>query len=406
MTASGPVATAVPKRRRRRWSFVITALLLGSVAALVLVEIGFRWFWTLPPQFAEFQQQGLYAQVPGGGVGLQPGYRGTLQMGPGAPVTRVEVNALGMRGPEIGGKQAAERRVLVLGDSLVFGYGVEAEQALPARLEAELGSRGAQAKVGNGGVVGFGPSHSVAHMARLDAPFGADAFVICTYLGNDVMDDVKSLRRVYAGQLLQGDVARLAPVSWRTRLAIRSRAWLWVETWIANNHPQSSPLAHVPPDPEEAARMAGMPMFEKADAGLFLDAEDEKTAWADGAPPVIPRVVAALRTSLERAKKIAGERPLWFVVLPTVWQVDEGRRLEKLQAIGFDPLQYPRGGGQRRLLQSARDLGITALDATPILAAEKDHAALFLADGGHLSVRGNEVVARWLAAELATALPR
>jgi lysophospholipase L1-like esterase len=44
-----------------------------------------------------------------------------------------------------------------------------------------------------------------------------------------------------------------------------------------------------------------------------------------------------------------------------------------------------------------------ALDATPILAADKDPAALFLSDAGHLSARGHEVVAAWLARELATA---
>ena len=89
-----------------------------------------------------------------------------------------------------------------------------------------------------------------------------------------------------------------------------------------------------------------------------------------------------------------------FVVLPTSWQVDEGKRIDKLRAIGFDPMQFARGLGQRRLVQVARDLGITALDATPILAAERDHDALFLADGGHLSVRGNAVLGKWLADEI------
>ncbi len=44
------------------------------------------------------------------------------------------------------------------------------------------------------------------------------------------------------------------------------------------------------------------------------------------------------------------------------------------------------------------------LDATPILAAEPDAAGLFLADGGHLSPRGNEAVGRWLAGEIGPAL--
>lgn len=399
----GRAPAGTPPKRRRRWSFVVAALLLGLVAAAVLVEIVFRVVWTLPPQFAEFAQAGLYAATPDGGVTLQAGYRGTLQMGPGAPTTVVAVNELGMRGAAIGQKQPGERRVLVVGDSLVFGYGVEAEQALPARLEQGLVDAAVPCTVGNGGIPSFGPSHAIARMARLDAPFDADAFVICTYLGNDPIDDQVTRRSVYNGLLVQGAIARLVPVSWRTRLAYRSRAALWLETWISTNHPTWSPLANVPPDPEEDARMAGMPLFEKQTAGLFLDVVDETTTFGEKTPPAIPRVLDTLRTSLQRAKEVAADRPVWFVVLPTLWQVDEARRMAKLAEIRFEPRKFERGLGQQRLVQVARACGLTALDSTPILAAEKDHPGLFLADGGHLSVRGNEVVGRWLAAELAAA---
>ena len=394
-------AAAARPRRRRPWSVVLAKALLGCVAALLLLELGFRWFWTMPPHFAEFDQQGLYVATPDGGVGLQPGYRGTLRMEAGAPVTLVETNALGMRGPAVRGKQAGERRLIVVGDSLVFGYGVEGDEALPTRLQRELVALERPCTVGNGGVPTFGVSHAVAHMARLDAPFGADAFIVCTFLGNDAFDECKPVRAVYAGHLVHGDVARLIPVSWRARLAIRSRAALWLESWIQENHPEASPLTHVMPDPEEMQRMAGMPPYAQMHSGLFLDVIDERTTWRDGAPAVIPRVLAALRTALEKGKQIAGERPLWFVVLPTSCQVDEGRRVDTMQSIGFEAEKFERGLAQHRLLQVARELGITAFDATPILAAEKDHDGLFLADGGHLSVRGNQVVGRWLATEIA-----
>jgi len=402
--ASDPSPAGRAPRRRRRWSFLLTALLLGLVAALVLVEIAFRLFWTLPPEFAEFHQAGLYASTPEGGVTLTPGYRGTLQMGPGAPVTRVAVNALGMRGAEIAGKTAGERRVLVVGDSLVFGCGVDDAEALPARLQEALHGKGANCTVGNAGIPSFGPSHAVARMARLDAPFGADAFVVCTYLGNDPLDEMMPLRTVYAGQLVQGDIARMLQTSWRARLAYRSRAALWFERWILLNHPTWSPRADVPSDPEETVRMQGMPKGPATDAGLYLAVIDDTTSSSDGGRPAIPRIVEAYRVALQRAKEIANGRPVWFVILPTSWHVVESRRLEKLKEIGFDPAKYQRGLGQRRLMQVAKDLGITPLDATPILAAEADPLACYLADGSHLSVRGNERLARWLADEMEAGL--
>jgi len=382
---------------------VLTALLLGLVVAAIAVELAFRSFWQPPVWFTELQLAGMYVGTPDGDIALQPGYRGTLQAGEAAPVT-VSINSLGMRGAELGAKVPNERRVLVAGDSLVFGYGVEAHEALPERLAAALQAGGLEATVGNAGVPGYGCSHAVKHMARLDPRFSADAFVLCGFLGNDAMDEVSPQRTVYAGLMLSGPMVRLVHTSWRARLAMRSRTALWLEAWILTYWPSLSPIMDLPPDPEEEQRRAGMPTEAQQHAGLFLDVIDENKTWAAGTPPAMPRVAARLRTALQRALEVAGPRPLVFVVLPTVWQVVEQKRVAELQRLGFAPADYERGRAQTRWLAVAKDLGIPAFDATPILAAEPDPEQLFIADGGHLSVRGNEVVAKWLATELAPLL--
>jgi lysophospholipase L1-like esterase len=390
--------SAPPARRLVRWLRVLAALLLGLVLALVAVEVAFRLFWTLPPWFAEFQQAGMYVATPRGGVGLRPGYRGTLQIGDGIATT-VRVDARGLRGPERGELAAGERRVLVVGDSLVFGYGVDDEHALPARLEHALRGLGVAVRVDNGGVSSFGVSHAVARLAELDATGRADAFLVCGFLGNDAVDEAMPRRVVDAGLLLQGSMAKLVQTSWRTRLALRSRAWLWVEAWILTNAPARSPLGQVVIEPDEAARVAGLPPEGQRHAGLFLDADDAPRA-SPVAPEVVQRLLGYLRDALARAKAAASGRPLVFVVLPTLWQVDEARRVARLRELGFDPAQFPRGKAQERWSAIALELGVPALDATPVLAAQRDPAGLFLADGGHLSERGNEVVGRWLAEQL------
>ncbi|MFY9343217.1 MAG: hypothetical protein WAT39_12045 [Planctomycetota bacterium] len=399
---AGPLA-APGRRRRRHPALLLSALLLGLFAAALLVEAGFRLLWTLPPYFAEFAQAGMYVQGPAGGVALVPGYRGTLRIGDAA-TTAVNVNAAGLRGAELPPAIAGQRRVLVLGDSVVFGYGVEDGEALPARIEQALRTASVPAVVGNAGISGTGVNHAVERLAELDASLHADAFVLCAFLGNDAIDLARPLRTVYAGLLLQAPVARLVHTSWRTRLALRSRAWLWFEAWILTNSPANSPLASVPVDPAEAERAAGLPSDAQLHAGLFLDAIDETTAFVPGQPPLLPRLSGWLRESLVAAKTTAGRRPLLFVVLPTLWQVDDAKRVQHLRELGFDPGKFDRGRAQQRWLAVARDLGVTALDATPILAAEPDPAGLFLADGGHLSVRGSEVVGTWLAGELAPLL--
>jgi lysophospholipase L1-like esterase len=403
VTANPAAAHAGKPKKRRRSAFVVTALLLGLVVASLLVEAAFRMFWTLPPWFAEFQQAGMYVAVAGSETALQPGYRGTLRVGADG-TTQVSINALGLRGPEIGTKQTGEKRLLVVGDSLVFGYGVEAESALPARLEAALSAQGARVTVGNGGVPGFGSRHAIGHMARLDAPFAADAFVFCGFLGNDASDDTSPRRTVYAGLMLQGAMASLVGTSWRTRLALKSRAALWVEAWILSNRPHWSPLAGWTPDPAEQALAAGLPPDGQRHAGLFLDVIDERHAWTEGAEPVLPRLTGILTGSLRCGRDAAAGRPFVFVVLPTLWQVDEERRVQRLRELGFDPAIYERGLAQKRWLEAAAAAGVRAFDATPILAADPEPATLFIADGGHFTTRGNELVARWLAKELAPLL--
>jgi lysophospholipase L1-like esterase len=405
---TGGAVTPAKPRKRRRWSFVMTALLLGLVLALLLLELAFRLFWQLPPWLAEFQQAGMYTAADDGSPVLLPGYRGTLRIGADGPLTSVAIGNLGMRGPDVPAKRPGEKRVLMVGDSLVFGYGVEGDEALPACVESALRAQGLDASVGNGGVPGCGSRHYVRHLDRLDEPFGADAFVVCGYLGNDAIDDVSPQPTVYAGLMLHGAMAKLVHTSWRARLALRSRAALWVENWIVSNKPEWSPLATVQPDAEEAMRTAGLPPALPINtqlAGLFLDVRDPNKTWQEGTPAVIPRLCGYLKESLQEMQALAGDRPLVFVILPTEWHVDPASWREQLVAFGFDPTDYERGLAQQRWREVAERLGIPTLDATPVLAAAGVPAKdLFIADRGHLSVRGNEIVGRWLAGELAARL--
>lgn len=402
MTAAGPARP----RRRRRWSFVFVAVLLGLVAALLLTELGFRLFWQIPPQFADFDNAGLYRATDDGDVALQPGYRGTLRIG-AERTTHVAISSLGLRGAELGPKRPGERRILWSGDSLVFGYGVEADEALPACTEAALRAAGVAVVCGNAGVPGYGSKHAALQLARLDVPFGADAFVLCSFLGNDAGDDLGPARTVYNGLMLQDVMARLVQTSWRTRLALRSRAALWFEARILGTKPEWSPLASAPPlPPAHVADLQSLPPESQRHAGLFLDAVDPQRRFTVGAAAPIPRVLDALRDSLERCKQLAGDRPLVYVVLPTVWQVVEAKRTAHLAELALPPAEFQRGLAQQRFTAVARELGIVALDATPILLADPAPAELFLADGGHLSQRGNERLGTWLAGELRTVLAK
>lgn len=392
---------AVPPRSHP--ALRLSLLVVSVVVTLLALEACFRLFWRVPPIFAGFQQAGMYVAGPGRQPMLAPGYRGALRID-AAATTSVRIDALGLRGEDPGPKRAGEKRLLMVGDSLVFGYGVEAEAALPARLQAALGELGMPVTVGNGGVPGFGPSHAVQRMRLLDRDFGADAFVLCGFLGNDAIDEALPKRAVYAGMMLQGAMADLVEVSWRTRLALRSRAALWLEAMILNERSSWSPLAAWSPAADDLARIAGLPPEPQRHAGLFLDAVDEQASWPPGGPPVLPRLDGYVRDALNEAKQVAAGRPLVFVVLPSSWQCDEAKRVAALQSMGFDAKDFRRGLAQQRWLAVAAQAGVPALDATPIVTAAGAASDHFIADGVHFDPRGNEVVARWLAKELAERL--
>lgn len=379
-------------------------MMIGAVVSLLLLEVLFRLCWTLPPAFAEFGQAGMYIPGEDGTPMLEPGYRGMLRFGSDQP-NRVTINQQGMRGAEIAVRSSTQKRILIGGDSLVFGYGVEDDESLPACIERGLQKASVPAVVGNGGVPGFGSSHTVSRMVLLDREFEADALVVCGFLGNDAIDDALPTRVVYGGLVHGWPMSQLVQTSLRTRLAIHSRVALWIEAWIFTNKPEWSPLLSAVPDPRDIERGAGLPPPGNRLAGLFLDARDDNISWPSTGKPVLPRLRGYLRESLQRAKKLAGTRPLVFVVLPTSWHINLDKRTKVLKQQGMNPQDFELGLAQRRWMELAKELGIPAFDATPILRAAGRSEDLFIRDGGHLTVKGNKIVGQWLAEELRTILP-
>ncbi|MGH7617726.1 MAG: hypothetical protein ACREPM_10890, partial [Gemmatimonadaceae bacterium] len=79
--------------------------------------------------------------------------------------------------------------ILMLGDSFVFGQGVEAEDALPSQVERALARQGDSVSVFNGGVVGYETVQELAWLRRFGVSLHPGLVVIGFFLGNDIQDN-------------------------------------------------------------------------------------------------------------------------------------------------------------------------------------------------------------------------
>lgn len=233
--ADAPVAAA-PRHRY----LPELALAAGSVAFVILLLMAAEALlrWSEPAYLVERPEGSLaqlhrYSDVYGweprpGAVAFVDGQRTTI-------------NARGLRGPEHAPARSGQRtRVLLLGDSVAFGYGVADEQTFAARLEA----RGYE--VVNLAVPGYGTDQELLRLEREGIGYEADVLLLHFCLHNDFVDNAsrtyfydglhpKPFFEVERGDLvLHREHLHLSPLS---RLALRLHESSHLFTRLAGKPP-------------------------------------------------------------------------------------------------------------------------------------------------------------------------
>ncbi|MEZ4309177.1 MAG: SGNH/GDSL hydrolase family protein [Polyangiaceae bacterium] len=110
---------------------------------------------------------------------LRPGLSATYESWGRGNVTGVHTNALGLRDPARAAEKGEKRRVLVTGDSIAFGIGVEDEEAFPRQMERQLAERGAtDIEVWNAGVPGYAMADHLGFLRRKLLSLKPDVIVL------------------------------------------------------------------------------------------------------------------------------------------------------------------------------------------------------------------------------------
>jgi len=240
-----PLPVGLERSRRLLRGFLGNFLLAAASCALVAVAIVSTegLVRRLAPAYL-VETRGIHVFSPLYGWIGRPG--AVAAMGSG----RVTLNRLGYRGRELPPRrEAGPTRVVVLGDSIAFGYGVADEQTFTHLLDARDNGIAAA----NMGVQGFGPGQELLVLQHEGLRSDPDVVVLAVCLRNDFADAVLPVA-LYNGvnprprYRLVGDELVLDDSAVRLSAPARVVSWLSDHSHLYN---RLSALLAARPEPSE-----------------------------------------------------------------------------------------------------------------------------------------------------------
>lgn len=346
-----------------------TLLLVVIAVQGLALEAGMRWYGgsEAAPVFQElFMQDARIGHRP------RPGAR--IHFATSEFATDIAINSAGVRGEELGARGPRERRIVVLGDSLVLSVQVELRQTFCALLEQRLNARhdGFTYRVINAGVQGYGPVEEWLFFDHVVAALDPDLVLVSVFVANDAIEALDGARKMDADRNA-ATRTREEAIGWARRVVRRSMVLQTIRlrydairgrlqrTAVAQR-PLMTYLADPPPDVDRGL-------------GLARDIFARIATRADG---------LGARTA--------------FVLVPARFQVEDGDYGRLAATVAEQGGQLDRQAATRRFTSALRPLGRPMLDLLPVLQRQPDPAGLFFQENIHFTPRGHDVVAEALDA--------
>jgi lysophospholipase L1-like esterase len=308
------------------------ATLLIGIAPLALLEGGLRLAGWPTERVRTFSKLlNFDAEVWRSSVGVfRPDARTTVMWPPELAYT-VQVNSLGLRGPEIARTPPPGRtRILALGDSMTFGYYLEEPDTWPARLEARLRAAGADVEVVNAGVGAWSIDSETQFLLERGLALEPD-LVVVGYSVNDVEDLARGESR-YEGQKravgsARGPLMRAVYTSAIFELQLRAHVALkhWRRQTFGDRRAREAAAADAPPAPAadaaafEAQWKAYERWLERMHAALAARGIPLLVVYIPGAPHVLEGAPAGDEA---RLRALAAARGIHFASALDAFRAD------------------------------------------------------------------------------------
>jgi len=358
------------------WSTRWGLLVLILAAEFAVLEAGLRWHGgsEASPGF-----QSLFMQDARVGHRLRPDAAtrySTVEFS-----TDLAINAQGVRDDApIGPKAPGEKRIVVLGDSLVMSVQVGLQDTFGKHLERILQADDPPVhwRVINAGVQGYGPVDELLFYRHVVQSFEPDLIIIVVFVGNDAVEAHDKATWLDAGAPVANDVAEVASTHFRrivrASMVLQNVRLRWDLLKARFQGPGTErPLTSYLADPPEDV-IDGFEVSRRA-YGRIADEAAARQA----------------RTAL--------------VLMPARFQTDDadyGRLRDIVASAGGSLI---RDAATDRFRTALAPLRLPILDLLPVLRAEPNRVELFFQRNVHLTPRGHRVVGQALA-DFVLALPR
>ena len=325
--------------------------------------------------------QGLFMDDAVTGYRLKPGARTrfrTVEF-----EADIAINANGVRDDEaIGPKPTGERRIVILGDSLVLSVQVDLDRTFCELLEARLNRTapdGVRYRVINAGVQGYGPVEEALFFRHVARQFEPDVVLTAVFVGNDAEEAVLNEARLSGDARPLTETVQEGLVRRLRRLVRRSMVL-------------------------QVFRLRALAAAERFAPGSATPLEPPLQSYAANPAPRIQRGVEITRRALEM---IAGDAAsvgarTGIVLMPARFQVDDADYLRLQENVRQAGGVLLRDGANARFERALAGLPDPRVDVLPALRRALPGSDLFYQQTVHLTPRGHEVV----AAELESFLQR
>jgi lysophospholipase L1-like esterase len=361
----GPEPGLAPRRARR-----LAAFTLILAAQFGVFEAGLR-VWGHSEAAPAFQ--GLFRTDPAAGYRLESNAR--VRFTTSEFDTWIATNSLGLRDDEeLGPKAPDERRIVLLGDSLVMSVQVPFEQTFGEILERRLNAAPSpyRYRVVNAGVQGYGPVEELLFFKSIAAAVAPDLVIETIFVGNDAEEALRSAPRLDGASR---DTAAAVAVDLSTRLRRIVRRSMVLQL----------------------LRLRVVAATDRFSGTLGTPEPPLQSYAANPAPRIAQGIEVAARCVSGIAEVASGLGARTAVALmPARFQVDDadyGRLKAGVAAVGGE---LQRDAASQRFDAALAALPLPRIDLLRSLRAALPGSDLFFQETVHLTPRGHEVVAEAL----------